>query len=52
MVHVIAFTNKFRTVINFNTNKEFYKTGHPGRVSGMTSFGFIRNKVWDNIHNR
>ena len=51
MVHIVAFTNKFPLEIIFTTGKIFYKTIHPGRVSVITSYGFIENKSWYNIQN-
>ena len=45
MVHIVAFMKKFLVEIIFNTDRVFYKTIHPGRVSVITSYGFIGNKI-------
>ena len=45
MVHIVDFTNKFLVEIIFSTDKVFYKTIHPRRVSFITSYGIIGNKI-------
>ena len=36
--------------IIFKTNKVFYKTIHPGRITLITSYGFLKGKVGSNIY--
>ena len=42
MVHIVAFANKFIVKIIF---KIFYKTIHSGRISVITRYDFIENKI-------
>ena len=44
MVLVTTFRKIFLVLITFNTDKAFYKTV-------IISYGFIRNKFFDNIDN-
>ena len=44
MVQILAFTNNFLIEIIFSTDKVFYKTIDPGRVS-VTIFGFVELKT-------
>ena len=44
MVHIIAFTNTVLVKIIFRTDKVFYKTVYPGRVSVITSYASLAIK--------
>ena len=51
MVHIVAFMHKVLVEIIFSMDKVFDKTFHPRRVSVITSYGFIWNKICENIQN-
>ena len=48
-MHVAIFANLFFIAIFFSMNKVFYKATYLGKVSVITSYGFIKNKVRNNI---